>query len=736
MRISSMMFRSLLLTAAVLACFAQMPPLQARQSELDLPALSAEQHPFLEWGGEYPRWSRMNPQQGGADIRLALERARKRIEAICQVQPAEATWENTFAVYEQMDREVDVAEAALYNLFCLMDTPEIRAAQAEVTPLVAEFASSISSNERLWAVIRHASQCDWVRTLPADRQRYVQQVVDAFKDSGADLPADKKARKMQIEKELAELALQFDKNCKDSVTAWELVITDKSRLAGLSEDWFASAAAKALKRGFGTPEQPQWLVTLDYASVGDVLRYCDVEETRRLCWQGRMTEGNTAEFDNEPVVYKVMELRSELATLLGFGTYADLATARRMVGSGSAALDFVDGMMHKVKPHFDREVNILLDFVSQRTGKRVTQINPWDASYYMEKLREEKCRFNSEELRPYHKKENVVAGMFSVFESLYAIRISELPTICLQPGQELPDGVHEVWHPEVKLYAIHDAATGRHMGSFYMDLHPRSTKRDGAWVMRMQQHAVVDGQRPPHLVVLVCNLKSPTHDKPALFTHMDVLTLFHEFGHTLHGLLSDTGLVSHAGTRVARDFVELPSQLNENWVWIPEGITSYARHWETDEAMPAELLRKLQESRFFMPAMDFMSQLRMAKLDLEMHMNFNTKFRGRGLDAATRELLDPWNLPLSTPSPSVMRCLTHCVSSGYAAGYYSYKWAEVLAADAFTRFEKEGPTNTATGADFRREVLSTGGSRSEAESFRAFMGRDPNPDALLQQQGM
>ena len=641
-----MKLRILLLTAA-----AWVAPLQAQQTESPLPVLAAEQHPFLAWEREYPRWSRMTPQQGVADIRLAIERARQRIEGICQVQPADAVWDNTFGAFEQMEHELATAEALLYNLFCLMDTPEVRAAQAEVTPLTAEVASSISANERLWAVMRHASTCPWVRSLSAARQRYVQQVVDSFKDSGADLPAGKKARKMQIEKELAELCLQFDKNCKDSVDSWYLVIDDASRLAGLSEDWMSRAAAKAQERGFGSPEKPCWLITLDYASVGDVLRLCDVEETRRLCWEGRCKEGNMPQFDNAPVVHRVMELRNELATLLGFGTYADLATARRMVGSGDAALAFVDDMMRKVKPQFDREVNQLLDFVSRCKGERISRMNPWDANYYMTRLREEACRFDADALRPYHKKENVVAGMFSIFESLYAIRISELPTACLQPGGELPAGTHEVWHPEVKLYAIHDAATGRHMGSFYMDLHPRSNKRDGAWVMALRHHGMQGNTRPPHLVVLVCNLKSPTADKPALFTHLDVLTLFHEFGHTLHSLLSDAELTSHAGTRVARDFVELPSQLNENWVWIPEGVTAYARHWESDAAMPADLLRKLQESRFFMPAVDTMSQLRMAKLDLEMHMNYDAKFRGRNLDDATRALLDPWNLPLSRVRP-------------------------------------------------------------------------------------
>lgn len=725
--------KPLILATAVCLLAGNLTPLQAETTQA---GLSAAQHPYMAWEGLYPSWSALTPQRGVADIRKGIELAQQRIEAICQVQPGQATWENTFAVYDALDLELGYADQLMSNMAYLMDSPEWRAAMDEASPLLAEYNASITSNERLWAVLRGASTQPWVRQLSPARQRFVQQVVDSFKDSGADLPADKKARKLEIEKELAALYLKFDKNCKDSANAWQLVIKDKAQLAGMSPEWMSRAATKARERGFGTPENPQWLITLDYASVVDVLRYCDVAETRRLCWEGRCSEGNTPQFDNAPVVDRVMALRSELATLLGFGTYADKVTARRMVGSGAAALEFVDNLMRSVKPAFDRDVAQLLEFASKREGRRITQVNPWDVSYYMSQMSKEICGFDSEALRPYHKKENVVSGMFSIYESLYNIRISEVPTRCLKPGEQLAPGEVEVWHPEVKLYAIHDVATGRHMGSVYMDLHPRTTKRDGAWVMGVRHYPVVNGERPPHLCVLVCNLKSPTADKPALFTHMDVLTIFHEFGHALHSMLSDTELCSHAGTRVARDFVELPSQINENWVWIPEGVMAYARHWETDAPLPAELLKKLQASRFFLPGFDMMSQLRMAKLDLEMHINYETKFRGRNLDEASRQLLDPWTLPLSKSSPSVMRCLSHCVSSGYAAGYYSYKWAEVLAADAFTRFEKEGTENAATGADFRREVLSTGGSRTAAETFRAFMGRDPNPDALLQQQGM
>ena len=717
-------------------------PAGARAQEAPAPAEAAVSpavsHPYCDWEGMYPRWSRLTPQQGLQDVRYGMQLARERLEALCQVKPEEATYDNTFAVLEQLDREMNRAQLLMYHLSSVMDNTELRQVQETLLPEETEFSASLSSNERLWAVIRHAANQPWVRTLSPARQRYVQQVVDSFKDSGADLPADKKARKVEIIKELSRLTHQFSKNVLDARNSWQLVITQKSELAGLSESWLNTAAAAAREKGYGTAEAPNWLITLDDTSVLEVLKHCDVEETRRLCWLGRAGIGSYAPHDNAPIVARVMELRRELATLLGFGTFADLQTARRMVGSGQNALHFVDEMMRKVKPAFDREVADFLQFVSECKGHKVSSIKPWETTYYNTRYKEERFQFDQNALRPYLSCENVVQGMFSIYQKLYGIRISEVPSVWLLPGQELPEGMAEVWHPDVKLFAVHDAATGQHLGSFYMDLFPRDSKRGGAWVLGLDFHGYGQEGKPhsPHLGVLIGNHPMPTEDKPALFTQYDVTTIFHEFGHMMHCMLSHTELTSHAGTGVAWDFVELPSQLQENWTWIPEGITTYARHWQTGEPMPQELLEKLQKTRYTMPAMDNMNQLCIAKLDLEMHMFYDEKFKGRPLDEASAELLDPWRMPFSVRMPSIMRNLEHCISGGYAAGYYSYKWAEVLAADAFTRFAKEGPLNPATGASFRKEILSQGDSRPAAEIFRNFMGREPNPDALLQAQGL
>ncbi|MBQ7024106.1 MAG: M3 family metallopeptidase [Akkermansia sp.] len=694
-------------------------------------------HPFFQ-DTPYPAWSQMNPQQGIADTRAALALARQRIEEICLIKPEEATFENTFLALNLASDELGQAQGYMYHLSSVMDNEELREAQESLIPELSEFDAAIIANDRLWSVIKSAAAQPWVKELSPAKQRFVQQTVDSFVDSGADLPADKKARKAAIEQELSQLTLQFAKNVLDSTNAWKLLITDKEQLHGMSDDWMAKAQEEARARGFGSDEKPAWLITLDYTSVGAVLRDCDVEQTRKMCWHGQATIGAVGEWDNEPVVARVMELRRELAELLGFKTYADLTTHRRMVGGGDNAMAFIDNMAAKVLPAFREECSQILDYVSKCKGENVMFLDPWDRRYYLNKMSQEMYQFDPEELRPYHRADNVVNGMFALYGELLGVSFAELPTICLQPGESCPKGHVEVWHPEVKLFKVTDNKTGAHLGSFYMDLFPRASKRAGAWVMPMRYGAAGKDGAPhaPHLATLVGNLSTPTEDKPALFSHYDVETIFHEFGHMMHCMLGDTELQAHCGTSVTWDFVELPSQMFENWTWYPEGIARYAFHYETGEPMPAELIAKLQKSRYFLPATDNMGQLCYGKLDLEMHMNYDEKFKGKRLDVATAQLLDSWRLPMSMQAPSFMRHLTHCINGGYSAGYYSYKWAEVLSADAFTRFRKEGLLNTATGADFREAVLSKGDSKSAAEVYRDFMGRDPNPDALLESQGL
>lgn len=735
------MTKHLILMSIALGCCtaapADMPPPAPAATAAALPAPDAAEHPFLQHEG-YPRWSRMSGERAVRDTKYALERAQQRRAAICAVVPEAASYDNTFGAFESLCDDVELATAFLANLSMTTDSPELRAAEEELTPLVSAFESGLSADAGLWAVFKSAAQQPWVRELSPEKQRFVQQVCDAFRDSGAELTPQQKERKTAIEQELAKLCDSFDKNVLDATNAWELRLSDPAALAGMSEDWLLKARERAAAKGYGSAEAPEYLVTLDPTSVYEVLRCCDVESTRRACREGLDTVGSTAPWDNAPLVERIMELRRELAALLGFRGYADMVAAHRMVDSAAKAQAFIYGMMEELRPAFERECRELLDFVGELRGEKVEALAPWDTLYYTRKLMQRTYNFDPEELRPYLSYENVRRGMFALYSHLYDISVRELPSVCLSEGQELPAGYAEVWSPDTQLFAVYDNKTGAHLGSFYLDPFPRATKRAGAWVMPLRYGQPAAGGRPhtPHLAALCGNLTAPVGDKPALLSHSDAETLFHEFGHMLHVMLSDTELRAHSGTRVAWDFVELPSQINENWTWEPEGLALFARHYATGEPLPTELQQRLLASRFFRPASSIMGQLVLARLDFDIHEHYDRVFAGKDLDTATRELLAPWKLPLTQHGPSLMRHFTHCISGGYRAGYYCYKWAEVLQADAFTRFRREGVLNAATGAAFREAVLSKGDSKPAAELFRDFMGRDPNPDALLQEAGI
>ena len=424
-----------------------------------------------------------------------------------------------------------------------------------------------------------------------------------------------------------------------------------------------------------------------------------------------------------------MVRQRERAEMMGFQSDAEMITARRMVESGDKALACIDGMMQELKPTFEQENQEFLAYISQQKGEKVTAVNPWDQRFYAKQLSKQRYDFDGELLRPYFEDSYVRQGMFDIFSQLYQIDIRELPSSYVGEGAQASDkSLPEVWHPDVKLYGIFDKQTKKHLGSFYMDNFAREGKRAGAWVMPLDYGT--PGTDEPHIAALVCNFPAPTADKPSLLDHRDVETIFHELGHMLHCMLSKVGVKSHSGTSVAWDFVELPSQMNEYWTWEPQGMAKLAKHYKTGEAVPAELVEKMRNARSFMPASDHMRQLCVAKLDLEMHLYYAKHIEGKDIDTATEALLAPWRLPSTVPTNALMRSLSHCISGGYGAGYYSYKWAEVLAADAFSRFEKEGLFNPEVGAAFRAAILSKGDSKPAAELFRNFMGRDPNPQAL------
>ena len=700
-------------------------------------APAAEEHPYFA-DMPYPAWSRLTAAQALKDAPVAMQIANARLEAIRALKPEQMSFENTFVALPEATRELDKVMDYLRTLSSTMDAKDVREAQAALMPELNRFYSAAMADSRLWEVLNTAAKQPWVQSLSAQKKLLVQQTLDGFRDNGAELPAEKKARKAAIDQELSELTLKFAKNVLDATNAWEHIVTDKAQLDGMSDNWMAAAAAEAASRGYGTPEAPAWRISLKAGSAGSVLKDCSVEATRKLCWEAQSAIGKGGEYDNAAIVARVMQLRQELALLLGFDSYADYKTRNRMVGSGAAALGFVAGMQERLAPFFRAECAELLAYANECRGEKSTTLAPWNLRYYINEYTQKKCAFDAESVRPYFACDRVLEGMFSIASRLYNIAIDELPTICLQPGQTCPQGTVEVWHPEVRMFRITDKASGAHLGSFYLDLFPRAGKRAGAWMSPLRGGAPGENgaAHAPHLGAITANLTRPVGDKPALFSHMDVQTLFHEFGHMLHGMLTDTELVAHWCSNIAWDFMELPSIINENWTWEPEALALYARHYESGEAMPAELVGKLNASRHFLPAISNMRQFCLSRLDLEMHTNYAARFEGRDIDVASAELLAPWQMPSGVAEPSYMRRLSHCMTGAYAAGYYSYQWADVLAADAFRRFEEEGILNPAPAAAFRKAVLSVGGSKPAAEAYRDFLGRDPDPDAYLKAMGI
>lgn len=733
-----MTIRTILLTALCAlpgAAILHAADVAATPSPVTAPA--AEYHPYFA-DMPYPAWSQLTAEQALIDAPAAIALANARLDAIRALSAGQMNFENTFVALAESTRELEKVSDYLRTRAATMDSPEVRDAQAALLPQLNSFYSALSADTRLWEVLRTAAAQPWVQSLSAQQKMLVQQTIDGFRKNGAELSPEKKARKAAIEQELSELTLQFGKNVLDSTNAWQHIVTDRAELAGMSENWMTAAAEDARAHGYGSDTEPAWRISLKAGSAGTVLRDCSVESTRKLCWQAQCSIGRDGQYDNAPLVARVMQLRSELAQLLGFATWADYKTLNRMVNSGDKAMGFVNGMMERLSPAFRAECAELLAYANAQRGEQSTTMAPWNLRYYLNEYTQKQCNFDPESLRPYFACENVLSGMFSIYSGLYNLTISELSTVCLKPGETCPEGSVEVWHPEVRMFAIIDNATGAHLGSFYLDLFPRPGKRAGAWVSPMRAGAPGKNGEPhaPHLASITGNLTRPVGDTPALFSHMDVQTIFHEFGHMLHCMLTDTELAAHWGSNIAWDFIELPSILNENWTWEPQALALFARHYETGEPMPAELVERLQKSRYFMPAIANMRQFCLSLLDLEMHMNYATRFEGRDIDSASAELLAPWQMPSGVAEPSYMRRLSHCMSGAYAAGYYSYQWADVLAADAFRRFADEGIFNPAPAAAFRKAVLSVGGSKPALEAYRDFLGRDPDPDAFLKATGI
>jgi oligopeptidase A len=682
-------------------------------------------HPFLN--SEYAiQWSKLTAGHVVPDMEEALARGAAALESILSLKDGAETFANTFLALEDATHLVSDPWGKINHLTGVNDHPELRKAHLKILPKVSAFFADIPLNQSLYRKLRNFAGSSVASGLEPVEKRFVKETLRDFQDAGADLDDATRARLKEIESLLAEKTKVFSDNVLDSTNAYQRVVDDVEELAGLPESFVEAARQDALAKGIGTEQKPQYRLTLQMPSFVPVMRFVDSDALRKELYEAFTRVGHEGKYENEGLILEILALRREKAALLGRKAFPDWALSRRMAGNGQRALGFVEDLQAKTKSAFDRENQELMEFKASRTGGPVEPLNQWEFAYWSEKLRLEQYDFDEELLRPYFPMESVMQGMFQLVECIFGIKVTEQT-----------DPRPDTWHPQAKLYQVIDIASGRHMGSFYSDWYPRESKRGGAWMADIITGKPVNGSLSPHLGQIAGNLTPPVGDKPALLNHRDVETVFHEFGHLIHHILSEVRIRSLSGTNVAWDFVELPSQIMENWCWERESLDLFARHYETGDPIPEDLFQKMKRSRNFGSARMQMRQLSFGKMDLSLHMEFEPG-SNRSLDDFIHDTLEGYLAPTSVRYPSNVRAFGHLFSSptGYAAGYYSYKWAEVLDADAFTRFKDEGIMNPTTGAAFRECILSKGNSEDPGILFRSFMGREPDPDALLRRLGL
>ena len=680
-----------------------------------MPQTSAD-NPLLSLGFRVPfdhiRAEHVEP----AAVEL-LSEARTRLDAVA-AEPGERTFANTMQALDWLTEPLDRAMGVVRHLESVATYPELRAAFNAVQPEVSAFYTGIPLHQGLWKAIKTFAGTLEGEGLQGARRRYLHKTMDTFRRHGADLDPAGKKRLEEIDVELTQLTTRFSENVLDSTNAFELLITDEAALTGLPPTAVESARQSAERKA-----KPGWRFTLQAPDYFAVMTYLDDAGVRQRLYEAYSVRATEAERDNRPLITRILELRRTKAELLGFLDFADLVLEDRMAHTGGHALAFLEDLKAKTERRFHEENQELLEFRRSAEGARAPALAPWDISYYAEKQRAALYAFDEEALRPYFSLESATAGLFSLVERLYGIKVTE------------EKGV-PVWDPHVRYYNMR-AESGAFLGGFYADWYPRENKRGGAWMDAIITGGPTPNGFDPHLGLICGNLTPPVGGKPALLTHREVETIFHEFGHLLHHMLSRVEIRSMAGTNVAWDFVELPSQIMENWCWERGALDLFAHHWQTGEVIPEDLFQKKKRARTFRAANAQMRQLGFGFVDLLLHVRYSPE-RDGDVIAYTRRVLEDFTPAPLPPQYAMIAGFTHLFGSpvGYGAGYYSYKWAEVLDADAFTRFRDEGIFSRSVGAAFQENILSKGDSEDPAELYRRFMGREPDPNALLVRSGL
>ncbi|MEO8346639.1 MAG: M3 family metallopeptidase [Betaproteobacteria bacterium] len=683
------------------------------------PVPDATSNPLLQFFG-LPRFDALLPSHVAPAIDLLLAQANDARERVASdTQPA--TWENVVEPIAMAVDHIGRAWAAVSHLNAVMNSPEMRDAHNESQPKIVAFFTDMAQDLRLYARYRALRDGPVFSVLDPAQRRLIENELRDFKLGGAELPDVHKARLKAINEELAELSTRFEEHLLDATNAWKHFVEDETQLAGVPDDVLAAARAAAEEDG-----KPGWKLTLRMPCYLPVMQYARDRNLRRRMHEAYATLaselGDDPEWDNAPLIERILVLRREEAQLLGYGNYAELSLVPKMAQTPAEVLAFLRDLGARARPFAQRDYADLVAFARSQLG--LSDLLPWDLTFASESLKAQRYAFSEQEIRQYFPEDQVLSGLFRVTESIYGVHIREssAPT----------------WHPTVRFFDILDENGGL-AGQFYFDLYAREGKQGGAWmddaINRRRTGASV--QHP--VAYLTCNLSAPVGDKPATFTHDEVITIFHEFGHGLHLLLTRIDTPGVSGIQgVEWDAVELPSQFMENFCWEWDVLERMTQHVDTGEPLPRDLFDKMLAARNFQSGMGMIRQLEFGLFDMLLHADFDPGARApwpspQGvLDAVRREIA----VVPSAPYNRFMQGFTHIFAGGYAAGFYSYKWAEVLSADAYSLFEEEGVLSPVAGARFRDEVLGRGGSRPAMESFVAFRGRPPQLEALLRHNGM
>jgi len=650
-------------------------------------------------------------------IRHLLAEAEARLEAVASVSGLR-TYDNTMAALDRLTDELDLALAVVRHLESVATTPELRAAYNAVEPLASTFYSRLTLHDGLWRALNEFAATPEAAALQGVKKRFLEKTIAAFRRHGAALPPEGKAELEKMDVELSALTTKFSENVLDSTNAFEVLLEREEQLAGLPNSAIEMARESAAAKGLDG-----WRFTLQQPSYVPLLTYLDDGGLRERVYRAYQTRASAPPYRNNETLLRILELRRAKARLLGFADFADFILEDRMAARGDRAQQFLDDLYAKTAPFFQAENEDLIAYRRQLEGENAPPLEPWDVPYYAEKLRKERFDLDEEMLRPYFPMERVLEGMFQIVHRLYGIQVAEKAGV---PG----------WDDKVKFYQILDS-DGSLLGAFYADWFPRENKRGGAWMDAFVTGSPTPAGFGPHLGLMCGNMNPPTGGKPALLTHRDVETVFHEFGHLLHHCLTRVEVRSLAGTSVPWDFVELPSQIMENWCWEREALDLFARHWETGAPLPEELFTSMVRARTFRAANAMMRQLSFGCVDLALHRSYDAA-RDGDVIAYSRRLLNAFSAAPLPEDHAMMNAFTHLFANpvGYAAAYYSYKWAEVLDADAFSLFRREGVFSRQAGMRFRTGILAKGDSEDPAVMFRAFLGRDADPAALLARAGL